>query len=120
MSRKDIILRSAILLLVAVLAWLLLASIFRRPIWGMGYYRDGVTLFWNHDTVEVMMDGRHESVPRDQLESSRFYQEAVATIPPGELPRDTEMRLRSVRRWWTVVMGITWWLLFRVWQPRFE
>jgi hypothetical protein len=122
MKRHDIRLRSAILAGVAVLSLLYLTSSLQhsayRPSSGVIYPQYGVSLFWEMDAVAVKVDDREERVPREQLGTSAIYQEAIARIPRDERPAVSEVRWGRVFRSWITLTALTWWLLFRVWQPQ--
>jgi hypothetical protein len=121
MKRNDITVKSAMLLGVAVLSLMFFASQSRRPIYrsytGHSYPPLGVSLFWEPDVVVVRVDDREERVPKSQLATTPIYQEAIARLPRSDRPALTEVRWIRVLRYWIPLTALSWWLLFRVWQP---
>jgi hypothetical protein len=121
MNRKDILIRFAILVAVALVSLLVFCSVFLRLIdhssSGVLYPGIGVKLFWESDAVLVSVDDRQERVPISQLTSSSIYQEAISRMLPADRPKYIEVHWSRVLRSWIPVTVFTWWLLFRVWQP---
>ena len=121
MKRHDIMLRGAILAGSVVLSLLFFTSALKRPAYrpfsGVMYPQYGVSLFWEMDAVAVKVDDREEKVSKAQLAISAIYQEAIARIPRDERPAITEVRWGRVLRYWLPLSALSWWLLFRVWQP---
>jgi len=120
-KRSDIAVKWMILIGVAVLSLLFFASLLQRPVYrsytGISYPPLGVSLFWESDVVVVRVDDREEKVPKTQLANSPMYQEAIARLPRSERPAINEVRWTRVLRIWIPLTALTWWLLFRAWQP---
>jgi hypothetical protein len=122
-KKNDIILRSVILAAVAGGSFFFLTAALRSPgilsraYSGTSYPQVGVSLFWERDIVVVRVDDREERVPFSQSGSSPIYQEAIGRIPASERPPATTVRWSRVRRYWIPLTALSWWVLFRLWQP---
>ncbi len=123
MKSNDIILRSVILAVVAGGSLFFFTTALRSPASlsraysGTSYPQVGVSLFWERDVVVVRVDEREERVPLSQIATSPIYQEAIGRIPASELPAATTVRWSRVLRYWLPLTALTWWVLFRLWQP---
>jgi hypothetical protein len=122
MKPQDKVTRAAILAGVAGLTLLVLASALQRPAYrpysGVSYPQYGVSFFWEMDAVLVTIDGREERVPTAKLRDSAIYQEACARIPRSDRPAITQVGWYRVFGRWLPLVVLSWWALFRVWQPR--
>lgn len=121
MKHHELQLKVVVLAGVAALSLLFLTSTLQRPAHdsfsGLMYPQYGVTILWEVDAVAVTIDGREERVPKDQLANSPIYQEAISRIPRSDRPAISEVRWERVLRYWIPLNVLTWWLLFRGWQP---
>jgi len=98
-----------------------LLPFFKRPVYHPNdsfFPNHGVALVWEGDTVVVKVDDREERVRRSDLAASPIYQEALSRIPPSARPSLTQIRWRRLVFRWLVFTFITWWVVFRYWQPR--
>jgi hypothetical protein len=114
------LLRISIFSALAILWFAILLPFFKRPVYGPNasiFPKEGVMLVWERDTVVVKVDDREERVRRSDLATSPIYREALSRIPPSERPSLTQIRWRRLVFRWLAFTFITWWVVFRYWQP---
>ena len=73
-------------------------------------------------TTYVKVDDREETFSQGREDSSALYQEAMHRIASSTHLGERYLAFSWLRfiRWWVPAATLTYWLLFRVWQPRRE